>query len=59
LGPVSDLPKPLYPVERANRLAATGMFKAPLQCQDFRVRAGMMGKRDFHYVPTQRTCDTE
>ncbi|MHC2796805.1 hypothetical protein ACVINZ_005817 [Mesorhizobium jarvisii] len=28
-------------------------------CQEFRVRAGIMGKKDSHYDPTQRTCDTE
>ncbi len=26
-------------------------------CQDFRVWAGIMGKKESHYVPTQRTCD--
>ncbi|MFM7402830.1 MAG: hypothetical protein ACKO1N_01795, partial [Erythrobacter sp.] len=26
-------------------------------CQDFRVWAGIMGKKETHYVPTQRTCD--
>ena len=28
-------------------------------CQEFRVWAGIMGKKESHYVPTQRTCDTE
>ena len=28
-------------------------------CQDFRVWAGIMGKKDSQYVPTQRACDTE
>uniref|UniRef100_UPI000F90AD0D hypothetical protein n=1 Tax=Escherichia coli TaxID=562 RepID=UPI000F90AD0D len=28
-------------------------------CQDFRVWAGIMGKEEIPYVPTQRTCDTE
>lgn len=27
-------------------------------CQDFRVRAGIMGKKESHYVPTQGTGDT-
>ena len=27
-------------------------------CQDFRVWAGIMGKKESHYVPTQRTCDS-
>ena len=27
-------------------------------CQDFRVWAGIMGKKESHYVPTQRTGDT-
>jgi hypothetical protein len=26
-------------------------------CQDFRVWAGIMGKKESHYVPTQRACD--
>jgi hypothetical protein len=26
-------------------------------CQEFRVWAGIMGKKESHYVPTQRTCD--
>ncbi len=29
------------------------------ECQDFRVRAGIMGKKEIPYVPTQRTDDTE
>ena len=28
-------------------------------CQEFRVWTGIMGKKESHYVPTQRTCDTE
>ena len=28
-------------------------------CQDFRVWTGIMGKKESHYVPTQRACDTE
>ncbi len=28
-------------------------------CQDFRVWAGIMGKKESHYVPTQRTYNTE
>ena len=28
-------------------------------CQEFRVRVGIMGKKDSHYEPTQRTCDTK
>ncbi|MEI9850879.1 MAG: hypothetical protein WDN24_08475 [Sphingomonas sp.] len=27
-------------------------------CQDFRVRAGIVGKKETQYVPTQRACDT-
>ncbi len=27
-------------------------------CQDFRVWAGIMGKKESHYVPTQGTGDT-
>lgn len=26
--------------------------------QEFRVWAGIMGKKETHYVPTQRTCDS-
>jgi hypothetical protein len=26
-------------------------------CQEFRVWAGIMGKKESHYVPTKRTCD--
>jgi len=29
------------------------------ECQDFRVWAGLMGKKETLYVTTQRTCDTE
>jgi len=28
-------------------------------CQEFRVWAGIMGKKESHYVPTQRTCDPQ
>ena len=28
-------------------------------CQDFRVRPGIMGNKESHYVTTQRTCHTE
>jgi transposase InsO family protein len=28
-------------------------------CQDFRVWAGIMGKKEIPYVPTQRAFDTE
>lgn len=34
-------------------------IKAELgDCQDFRVWAGIMGKKESHYVPTQGTGDT-
>ena len=29
------------------------------ECQEFRVRAGIMGKKEPRNVPTQRACDTE
>jgi hypothetical protein len=29
----------------------------PGDCQDFRVRAGIMGKKESHYVPTQGAGD--
>ena len=29
------------------------------ECQEFRVRAGIMGKKETPYVPTQRACDTD
>jgi hypothetical protein len=29
------------------------------ECQDFRVRAGIMGEKESQYVSTQRTCDPE
>jgi len=47
-------------LEAASRLLNT--YKAMLfgwDCQDFRVRAGIMGKKESHYVTTQRACDTE
>jgi hypothetical protein len=28
-------------------------------CQEFRVQAGIMGRKESHYVPTQRAFDTE
>ena len=28
-------------------------------CQEFRVRAGIMGKKESQYDPKQRACDTE
>jgi hypothetical protein len=31
--------------------------EAQRDCQDFRVWAGIMGKKESHYVATQRTCD--
>jgi hypothetical protein len=33
--------------------------KANGDCQEFRVQVGIMGKKDSHYEPTQRTCDTK
>jgi transposase, IS5 family len=39
-----------------NRLTESGTLG---DCQEFRVWAGIMGKKESHYVPTQRTCDTE
>ena len=37
------------------------IYRAPelleRDCQDFRVWAGIMGKKESHYVPTQRTRD--
>ncbi|MEI9849724.1 MAG: helix-turn-helix domain-containing protein [Sphingomonas sp.] len=33
-------------------------LKARGDCQDFRVRAGIVGKKETQYVPTQRACDT-
>jgi len=32
-------------------------FRRHRDCQDFRVWAGIMGKKESHYVPTQRACD--
>jgi transposase len=29
------------------------------ECQEFRVRAGITGRKEPGYVPTQRACDTE
>ncbi|OYY88632.1 MAG: hypothetical protein B7Y45_14355, partial [Sphingomonas sp. 28-66-16] len=34
-------------------------MRAFRDCQDFRVRAGIMGKKEIPYVPTQRACDSE
>ena len=31
--------------------------QAVWDCQDFRVRVGIMGKKESHYVPTQGTGD--
>ena len=39
----------------AEFVAATGHAR---DCQDFRVWAGIMGKKESHYVPTQGTGDT-
>ena len=34
-------------------------LKGPLRdCQDFRVWAGIMGKKETHYVPTQGAVDS-
>ena len=32
-------------------------FLKDRDCQDFRVRAGIMGKKEAHYVPTQGAGD--
>lgn len=32
---------------------------ATRECQEFRVRAGIMGEKESQYVSTQRTCDPE
>jgi membrane fusion protein len=34
-----------------------GSFGGKGDCQEFRVWAGIMGKKESHYVPTKRTCD--
>jgi type I restriction enzyme S subunit len=41
------------------RFVAYFLASEPAQrdCQDFRVWAGIMGKKESHYVSTQRTCD--
>jgi len=33
------------------------MKRSGQDCQDFRVRAGIMGKNEAHYVPTQGAGD--
>ena len=38
--------------------AHVGVDEGSGDCQDFRVWAGIMGKKESHYVPTQRTGDT-
>lgn len=32
---------------------------ASTHVKEFRVQAGIMGKKDSHYDPAQRTCDTD
>nr|WP_255326539.1 helix-turn-helix domain-containing protein [Sphingobium sp. EM0848] len=36
-----------------------GLLDEPRDCQEFRVRRGIMGNKETHYVATQRTFDTE
>ncbi|MGI4957063.1 MAG: hypothetical protein ACRYGI_05610 [Janthinobacterium lividum] len=43
----------------AGGAAGWAALRARGDCQDFRVRAGIMGTRSFPYVTTQRTDDTE
>jgi hypothetical protein len=33
------------------------LYATSRDCQEFRVWAGIMGKKESHYVPTKRTCD--
>ena len=45
-------------LEGAVQGVAVGIDAAARDCQDFRVWAGIMGKKESHYVPTQGTGDT-
>ena len=53
-------PAPVAPVNEREDARFAGLFaRVPAlgDCQDFRVWAGIMGKKESHYVSTQRTCD--
>jgi hypothetical protein len=39
--------------------AGVEVYFCDRECRNFRVRAGIMGKKESHYVSTQRACDTE
>ena len=43
----------------AGRLCPTSICAWSGDCQKFRVRAGIMGKKEPQYVPTQRAYDTQ
>jgi len=48
--------RPLLPKEDG-RMKTLLMLGGAADCQEFRVWAGIMGKKESHYVSTQRTCD--
>uniref|UniRef100_UPI003CF59610 phosphoribosyl-ATP diphosphatase n=1 Tax=Sphingomonas sp. PSPC2-2 TaxID=2804576 RepID=UPI003CF59610 len=45
--------------EMRRRVESMGIAEKLRECQEFRVRAGIMGKKEPRNVPTQRACDTE
>jgi hypothetical protein len=45
------------PLVAALRRSVRAKGGRPRDCQDFRVRAGIMGKKESHYVPTQGAGD--
>ena len=60
--PVLAMLRRLRGDQRGSMLIETAIVTPVLvlmgDCQDFRVWAGIMGKKESHYVPTQRTGDT-
>jgi hypothetical protein len=44
-------------VDDVTRECLRAVVDTSRDCQDFRVWAGIMGKKESHYVSTQRTCD--
>jgi hypothetical protein len=46
---------PVIPKTQTSGNAKRGLFK---ECQEFRVRAGIMGTKEISHGPTQRACDS-
>ena len=54
----NDLREQITSMMKAKAVIPSKRNRNVWDCQDFRVWAGIMGKKESHYVPTQGTGDT-